>query len=167
LKRKSDALTAFKHYEAYVSRQHPGAQLRKVRSDRGGEYLSAEFDKHLKDQGIIRQLTVHDSPQQNGVAERLNRTLAEHMRAMLLARNMPKFLWAEAINYATWLKNRLPSHATPRHTPFELVNNSKPNLAHAHEFSTKVFVHSLDNGKLDARTLEAIFVGIDEESKAY
>jgi hypothetical protein len=69
LKRKSEALTAFKQYEAYVSRQHPGAHLRKIRSDRGGEYLSAEFDQHLKNQGIQRQLTVHDSPQQNGVAE--------------------------------------------------------------------------------------------------
>ena len=109
LKQKSEALTAFKQYEANLTRQHPGAKLRKLRSDRGGEYLSAEFDQYLKDQGIERQLTVHHSPQQNGVAERLNRTLVEHARAMLLARDMPKFLWAEAINYATWLKNRLPS----------------------------------------------------------
>jgi hypothetical protein len=72
LKQKSEALTAFRHYEANLARQNPGPRLRKLRSDRGGEYLSAEFDQYLKDQGIERQLTVHHSPQQNGVAERLN-----------------------------------------------------------------------------------------------
>jgi len=91
LKHKSEALTAFKQYEANVSRQNPGVKLRKVRSDHGGEYLSAEFDKHLKDQGIERELTVHHSPQQNGVAERLNRTLVEHARAKLLTKDLPKF----------------------------------------------------------------------------
>jgi hypothetical protein len=80
---------------------------------------------------------------------------------------MPKFLWAEAINYATWLKNRLPSHATPGHTPFELVNNAKPNLALVHEFGTKVYIHTPDNGKLEACAEEAIFVGVDDESKGY
>lgn len=121
----------------------------------------------MKDNGIERQLTVHDLPQQNGVAERLNRTLVEHARAMLLARNMPKFLWAEAIDYATWLKNRLPSRATPGHTPYELVNKSKPNLAAAHEFGCKVYVHSPEGGKLEARAKESIFVGVDEESKGF
>jgi hypothetical protein len=52
LKLKSEALTAFKHYEAHLSHQHPSARITKVRSDRGGEYLSAEFDKYLRDQGI-------------------------------------------------------------------------------------------------------------------
>jgi hypothetical protein len=52
LKLKSEALTAFKHYEVHLSHQHPSARITKVRSDRGGEYLSAEFDKYLRDQGI-------------------------------------------------------------------------------------------------------------------
>jgi transposase InsO family protein len=109
LKQKSEALTAFRHYKANLARQNPGTRLRKLCSDRGGEYLSAEFDQYLKDQGIEWQLTIHHSPQQNGVAERLNRTLVEHAQAMLLARDLLKYLWAEAINYATWLKNCLLS----------------------------------------------------------
>jgi transposase InsO family protein len=72
LKHKSEALTAFKQYEANITRQHPGIKLCKVHSDRGGEYLSAEFDQYLKNQGIKRKLTVHPSPHQNGVAERFN-----------------------------------------------------------------------------------------------
>jgi hypothetical protein len=145
----------------------PYTKIKKLCSDRGGEYLSTEFDRYLKDQGIKRQLTVHHSPQQNGVAERLNRTLVEHARAMLLGQDMPKILWAEALNYATWLKNHLPSRATPDKTPYELVNKSKPNLALAHEFGTPVYVHVTTGGKLEAKVEEATFVGVDQESKGY
>jgi hypothetical protein len=60
---------------------------------------------------------------------------------MLLGRDMPEILWAEVLNYATWLKNCLPSCATLGKIPYELVNKSKPNLALAHEFSTPVYVH--------------------------
>jgi hypothetical protein len=164
---KSEALSALKDYKTELKRQTPGAKIKKLHSDRGGEYLSTEFDRYLKDQGIKRQLTVHHSPQQNGVTERLNRTLVKHARAMLLGWNMPKILWVEALNYATWLKNRLPSRATPGKTPYELVNNSKPNLALAHEFGTPVYVHVTTGGKLEAKAEEATFVGVDQESKGY
>jgi hypothetical protein len=80
---------------------------------------------------------------------------------------MPKILWAEALNYATWLKNRLPSRATPGRTPYELINKSKPNLALAHEFGTSVYVHVTTSGKLEAKAEEATFVGVDQESKGY
>jgi hypothetical protein len=75
---KSKALSAFKRYEANLICQHPGAKIHKLCSDQGGEYLSTEFDTYLASQGIKRQLTVHHSPQQNGIAEHLNRTLVEH-----------------------------------------------------------------------------------------
>jgi hypothetical protein len=147
--------------------QTPGAKIKKLRSDRGGEYLSTEFDRYLKDQGIKRQLTVHHLPQQIGVAECLNRMLVKHAQAILLGRDMPKFLWAEALNYATWLKNCLPSRATLGKTPYELVNKSKPNLTLAHKFSTPVYVHVTTGGKLEAKAEEATFVGVDQESKGY
>src|SRR5882757_5791030 len=86
---------------------------------------------------------------------------------MLLARNLPKYLWAEAISYATWLKNRMPSRATLTLTPYALAHNSTPNIARAHEFGCKVYVHQMDAGKLEACAEEAIFIGIDDESKAY
>lgn len=86
---------------------------------------------------------------------------------MLIAKDLPKYLWAEAINYATWLKNRLPSRATPGTTPFELVQKAKPSLVHVHKFGVKVYVHLQDAGKLEPKAEEAIFVGVDTESKAY
>jgi hypothetical protein len=138
VKLKSEALSALKDYEMELRCQTPCAKIKKLHSDRGGEYLSTEFDRYLKDQGIKHQLTVHHSPQQNSVAERLNHMLVEHARAMLLGQDMPKISWVEVLNYATWLKNHLPSHATPGKTPYELVNKSKPNLTLAHEFGTSI-----------------------------
>jgi hypothetical protein len=80
---------------------------------------------------------------------------------------MPKILWAEALNYVTWLKNRLPSCATLGKTPYELVNKTKPNLMLAHEFGTPVYVHVTTRGKLEAKAEEATFVRVDQESKGY
>jgi hypothetical protein len=167
LKLKSEALSALKDYEMELKCQTPGAKIKKLHSDRGGEYLSTEFNRYLKDQGIKCQLTVHHSPQQNGAAEHLNRTLVEHARAMLLGQDMPKILWAEALNYVTWLKNHLPSRATLGKTPYELVNKYKPNLALAHEFGTPVYVHITTGGKLEAKAEEATFVRVDQGSKGY
>jgi hypothetical protein len=86
---------------------------------------------------------------------------------MLIGKDMPMYLWAEAIQYATWLKNHFPLHAIPGYTPHALVYKTKPDLGDAHEFGCKVYVHRSDGGKLEARTSKAIFVGIDKQSKAY
>jgi hypothetical protein len=86
---------------------------------------------------------------------------------MLIGRDMPKFLWGEAISYASWLRNRLPSRATPGHTPYDLVHGRRPDVSPAHEFGIKIYVHTNDAGKLEARAEEACFVGVDEESKGY
>jgi hypothetical protein len=72
---------------------------------------------------------VHDSPKQNGVAEHLNKTLEEHARTMLLAKDLPKFLWAEAVNYATWLKNHLPSRAILGYMLHNLIHHTTANLS--------------------------------------
>jgi hypothetical protein len=113
---KSETLSAFKRYEASLMRQHPGAKIHKLCLDCGGKYLSAEFDAYLVSQGIKRQLIVHHSLQHNGIAERLNRTLVEHARVILLGHDQPKYLWAEAINYVTWLKtNSLPTQRQRQH----------------------------------------------------
>jgi hypothetical protein len=86
---------------------------------------------------------------------------------MLIAKDLPKFLWAEAVNYAMWLKNCLPSRVIPGTALYELIQKTKPSLAQAHEFGSIIYVHLLDAGKLDPRAEEAMFVGIDIESKGY
>ena len=82
MKHKSNALTCYKNYKAWAETQH-NAKLKWLQSDWGGEYLSTEFDQHLKLKGTIQSLIVHDTPEHNGVAERLNCTLIEHVWAIV------------------------------------------------------------------------------------
>ena len=101
LAHKGDALNAYRSFEAWARTQNLCAAIKVLRSDRGSEYLSAAFDKHLADAGTARRLTVHDTPQLNGVAERLNRTLMEKVRALLHTSGMLQNLWGEALHHST------------------------------------------------------------------
>jgi len=71
LRRKSEALSTYRDFKAWCRNQH-NANVKVLHSDRGGEYLGKEFSMHLKAAGTEHKLTVHDTPQHNGVAERLN-----------------------------------------------------------------------------------------------
>ena len=82
-----------------------------ARSDGGGEFTSREFNRFCEEEGINRQVTLPYSPQQNGAAERMNRTLVEMARSMLAEQDLPLKLWAEAVYTASYLQNRLPSKA--------------------------------------------------------
>lgn len=87
-----------------------------LRSDCGGEYLSDAFNKHLAAAGTARRLTIHDTPELNGIAERLNRTLGEKMRALLHMAALPPDMWGEALRHSTWMKNRTSTQALGRCT---------------------------------------------------
>ena len=104
-KAKSDMFDSYQAFEAWLSTQF-NTKVKCLRSDRGGEYLSAEFTKYLKSKGTECQVTMHDTPEHNGVAERLNQTLVKWVHAMMHASGMPKSLWGEAVMHATWVKNR-------------------------------------------------------------
>ena len=103
--KESELFEHYQAFEAWLKTQH-NVQIKKLRSDQGGEYLSGEFSDHLQKEGTIRRLTVHDTPEYNGVSERLNRTLLEKVRAMLHKSHLPRFLWGEALAHAVFIKNR-------------------------------------------------------------
>ncbi|KAJ3473654.1 hypothetical protein NLI96_g12893 [Meripilus lineatus] len=166
MRNKSEAFEKYKVFEAWVETQK-GQRVRALRSDRGGEYMSNAFTDHLESKGTTRSVTVHDSPQQNGVAERLNRTLAEHMRAMLIPSGLPSSLWGEALMHAVWLKNRTATRALPNTTPYEQSTGRKPDLSTLREFGCKAYVRVEGQSKLESRTRVGHFVGFDSESKAY
>ena len=111
-----------------------------VRSNRGGEYYGkynesgqnlGPFAKFLEIHGICAQYTMPSTPQQNGVAERRNRTLMDMVRSMMSNSSLPKSLWMYALKTAVYLLNRIPSKAVPK-TPFELWTGRKPSLRHLH-----------------------------------
>ena len=138
-----------------------------LRSDRGGEYLSDEFSAYLKAAGTTRKLTVHDTPEHNGVSERLNRTIMEKVRAMLHDSGLPKFLWAEAVAHAVYLKNRTWTRTIGDTTPYEILHGRKPNLGDLHAWGCKVRVSpKVDTiSKLESRSFVGRWVGFDEETK--
>lgn len=166
MKKKSDTLTCYKHYEAWAETQL-NAKLKRLQSDRGGEYISDEFNQYLKSKGTMRSLTVHDMPEQNGVAERLNCTLVEHAHAMHYAADLPKFLWTESIQHAVWLKNRTTTYQLNGKTPFEMLFNKKPDLSNLPEWGTKVWVLKEDHGKLEAKADKGHWVGYSRDSKSH
>ena len=165
--KKSDVFTNYKNYEAWVKKHRNKNGIKNFHSDRAGEYLSDKFVDHLKGQGTQHELTVHDSPPQNGLAEVTNHVIANLGRSLLIGAGLPKFLWAEAFHHASWIKFRSPHSTLPGTTLYEFVHKQKPNLEHLHEFGATVYVKDLSAGKLDTQAKVGKFVGYDNESKGY
>lgn len=168
LRHKSEALAKFKIFQALVE-TITGTRIQQLRTDRGGEYISSDFDTYCETHGIHRQLTQAYTPHQNGVAERKNRTLCERMRSMMLQSNAPSGLWAEALNTANYITNRVPTRANFHTTPHEVFSGQRPDLSHLKIFGCLAHVRVNTPGltKLDSRSIPCIFVRYDINSKAY
>ena len=128
IKKKSDVFSVFKEFRARVELES-GKRIKCLRTDNGGEYIDGDFLAFCKHEGIQRQFTVVDTPQQNGVAERMNRTLLERTRAMLRTARLPKSFWAEAVKTASYVINRSPSIAIDLRTPMEMWNGKPVNYS--------------------------------------
>src|SRR6266850_2477365 len=128
LKRKSEAFAAFKQFKAWAENV-TGERLGGLRDDKGGEYMSREFDTFCIDHGIQRQHTVRNRPQQNGVAERANRTMEEGIISMLYKSGMPPSFWGEALSSFIHIHNRVTTTALPGSTPHEAFLGIKPDVS--------------------------------------
>ena len=146
-----------------------GEPIRKLRTDNGGEYMSKDFQTYLTSKGIEHQLTVPHSPQQNGVAERLNCTLMESARATLSHANLPHKLWAEAVATAAYLRNRTTTSANEEQlTPFEKWYGHKPNISHLKVFGCAAYSHvPKTERKLDKKAQKMCFIGYSKSPKGY
>ena len=146
-----------------------GLKITKFRSDGGGEYVSKRFFEFCRSRGIENQMTTPYTPQQNGVAERMNRTLMEMARSMLYHANLPQELWAEAVSTAAYLRNRCPTSTFHGETPYERWFGEKPNVDHLRIFGCPVYVHTPDQKrrKLDAKASKGTFVGYPAGTKGY
>ena len=139
-----------------------------IRSDNGGEYCSKDVKRYLEMKGVKAQYTVPYSPQQNGVAERKNRSLVEMARCLITDANISKEFWGEAIMTANYLQNILVSSAIES-TPYELWENQKPNIKHLQVFGRKgyVLVPKEKRRKLDIKSKMLTFMGYDMNSKGF
>ena len=118
MRHKSESFEKFKEFKNEV-RNQLDKNNKILRSNRGGEYLSQEFDNHLKEYGIVSQLTPPRTPQWNGVSERRNRTLLDMVRSMMSQTDLPISFWGYALETAAFILNRISSKAVEK-TSYEI-----------------------------------------------
>ena len=147
-----------------------GHKVITLRTHNGGEYVSTEFKAYLKEAGINHQLTIPRNPEQNGVAERLNRTLVQSVRSMLTETTLPQHFWGEALATAVYLKNRSPTTSTDDEiTPYEALYGRKPTVHHFRVFGCVAYSHipKEERKKLDCKAKRCVFLGYGEDVKGY
>ena len=129
IRRKNNIFEYFKEFKIKFEKQ-TGKYIKILRSDQGGEYTYGAFKICYTDIGIQQQFPVTDTPQQNGVAKRKNRTMVECARNMLQGKNISNGFWAEAINTVVYLKNKSPTKKLELQTPFEVFYGYKTEISH-------------------------------------
>ncbi|KAL5795724.1 hypothetical protein ACOSQ2_000544 [Xanthoceras sorbifolium] len=168
LKKKSEVFDTFRKWKAMVENE-TGLKIKRLRSDNGGEYRDSRFREFCANSGIKMEKTVPMTPQQNGVAERMNRTLNERARSMRLHAGLPKMLWAEAVNTAAYLINRGPSVPLDGGIPEEVWSGKEVNISHLRVFGCISYVHidSAERSKLDGKSNKCVFVGYGGDEFGY
>ncbi|GJR93768.1 retrovirus-related pol polyprotein from transposon TNT 1-94 [Tanacetum coccineum] len=145
------------------------ATVQNVRTDNGTEFVNQTLHEWYENVGITHQTSVARTPQQNGVVERQNQTLVEAARTMLIFSKALLFLWAEAINTACYTQNRSLIRLRYNKTPYELMQDKKPDLSFFHVFGSLCYPTNdhEDLGKFDAKADIGIFVGYAPAKKAF
>jgi len=165
MKYKHESFEKFKEFKSQVKNQI-GKIIKAFRSDRGGEYLSTEFDEYLKEHGIVSQLTPPGIPQLNGVSERRNHTLLDMVRSMMSYTDMPISFWGFALESALHVLNRIPSKSVSS-TPYEIWHGRKPSLKHVKIWGCPAYIKKLNTDKLETRSEKGRFVGYPKDSFGY
>lgn len=168
LREKSEAFGRFKKFKALIE-QEAGTTIKTLRTDRGGEFTSAEFNSFCEENGIQRHLTAPYSPQQNGVVERRNRTILEMTRSILKHMSVPNYMWGEAVRHVTYLINRAATRTLIYRTPYEMFKGSKPNVSHLKVFGCVGYARTeaAMRKKLDDRSRALVYLGTEPGTKAY
>lgn len=133
LKTKDGVVAAFMDYKNFVEKQCD-RKIKCIRTDNAPEYVGGDFAKILKEAGTMHQRSVAYCPQQNGIAERMNRTLVEMTRCMLDEGRVSNNMWMEALQTACYIRNRCESRAVGK-SPFEIFWGIKPNMQHVRAFN--------------------------------
>ncbi|KAJ9562511.1 hypothetical protein OSB04_007671 [Centaurea solstitialis] len=143
-------------------------RVKVIRSDNGTEFKNADLNSFCEEKGIERQFSAPRTPQQNGVAERRNRTLIEAARTMLADSKLPITFWAEAVNTACYVQNRVHVVKSKGKTPYELFKNKKPFIGFFVPFGCPCSILNTKThlGKFDSKADDGFFVGYSIQSKA-
>jgi transposase InsO family protein len=146
-----------------------GDTTQAIHSDNGLEFRNSRFETFCHDVGLEQQFSSLYTPPQNGVVERKNRTLCEMARTMLYQHRTLKRFWAEAVNPACYVSNKIYLRVHTKKTCYELMHGRTPKVSHFHVFGCKCFI--LKKGKkldkFEARSVDGIFFGNVSHSRAY
>lgn len=143
-----------------------GRKLKTLRSDNGTEYMDGVFKRFCNQEGIVRHWKVRGPPQQNGVAERLNRTLLEKARCMRSNYGLGLEWWAESIATACYVVNRSPRSSLGGDTACRVWSGEHADYERLKFFACIAYYHVKDN-KLDNRAKKVIFLGYAKGVKGY
>ncbi|KAJ9516033.1 hypothetical protein QJQ45_024475, partial [Haematococcus lacustris] len=145
-----------------------GYRCKAIRTDNGTEYVNSRMREYCASKGIVHQHSAPYSPQQNGAAERLNRTIFEKARSIIHSADISLSFWAHAVKFANHVRCLLPVSGQPL-TPWEAFYGVKPDLSGLRVFGCRVWLHVPDHqrSKLQAKSVEGLFIGYEPGSKAY
>ncbi|CAG9134816.1 unnamed protein product [Plutella xylostella] len=168
LKTKDEVFSYFKSFKQLVENQ-TGRKLKVLRTDNGTEFCSKVFEKYLQDAGVIHQKTCPYTPEQNGLCERLNRSVVEKARCLIYDAGLSKRFWGEAVNTAVYLRNRSIASGLNNRTPYEIWTGSKPDVSNLRIFGSKTMVHVPKERRLkwDKKAHQCILVGYSDNVKGY
>uniref|UniRef100_A0A151UEZ7 Retrovirus-related Pol polyprotein from transposon TNT 1-94 n=1 Tax=Cajanus cajan TaxID=3821 RepID=A0A151UEZ7_CAJCA len=168
----SHKYNAFKNFKIIAKRiqNENDLEIKSLRSQHGCEFQNEKFQTFCEKHGINQNFSTPRTPQQNRVVELKSRSLIELARAMLNENDLPKYFWADAVNTACYVLNRIVIRSLLKKTPYDLYKDRKPNISHFKVFGCKCFI--LNNGretlgKFDAKVDEGVFIGYSATSKAY
>ena len=165
---KDQAFDAFKLFKAKAE-NHWNRKIRALRDDKGSEYMSNRFIQFTDQCGIERLHTVRNRPQQNGVAERANRSIEEHATAMLFEAGLPPSFLGEAVDAYVTVQNKCPTNSLSEKTPYELWHKRKPDVSNLRVWGCAAYVHIQKDKRtgIGSHMEKCIFIGYPEGYKAW
>ncbi|CAI7878312.1 unnamed protein product [Closterium sp. NIES-54] len=152
------------------AQRESGHKVKVIRTDNGGEFIGADFESVLQKKGIQHQLTVPYNPQQNGVAERFNRTLQEGARTLLGRAGRPDPFWVTALRQVALVKNRvLATVGDKQWVPYTKWYGSAPAVNMLRAYGCRVVFHvpKEKRGKLEASGIWGVHLGLAKDHKGW
>jgi Reverse transcriptase (RNA-dependent DNA polymerase)/Integrase core domain len=172
LKTKDEVSKIFQNFYKMIITQFE-KRIKVIRSDNGTEYINKELQVFLSENGILHETSCVGTPQQNSVAERKNRHLLEITRSLLFENKVPANYWDNAITFAVYLMNRMPTTANKFQTPLQSLSSHVhiPSIMHLPPkvFGCSVYVHvqKHNRNKLETRAEKCVFLGFGQFQKGY
>ncbi|KAD5960593.1 hypothetical protein E3N88_12065 [Mikania micrantha] len=165
---KDEVAKSIINFVLYVEKQY-SLPVKCVRSDNGTEFRNHILDEFYLSKGIKRQYSIPRTPEQNGVVERKNRTLIEAARTMLADSGLPLTFWAEAVNTACYVQNRVLVNQRWLKTPYEMLHTLTPLISFFRAFGCPCYILNTKDQltKFDSKVDAGYFVGYSSTCKAY